>query len=350
MAKVVHGGVTDSEIAAARARGLDPVDLSASLNPYGPHPSVVKAAQEATFARYPEADAHTLRACYAASAGVEPACVLAGNGSTELFYLITRAAAATGSTALILGPTFGEYRAAVEAAGMEHVEWRATPPRFAPLLDEWSECIARSKPRLVFFCNPNNPTGAILARDQVERLHTQVRDHGGTLVVDEAYMDFAWPEEQGMQQPRPGLAVVRSLTKLHAIPGLRLGFLLAEPDFIAEAERHQPSWSVSAPATAAGMQALRQASFALESRQRVAESRDRLKRTLTAAGLAMGPSMANFLLIEAGNGARARAALLERSWVVRDCASFGLPGHIRVSIPRDDLADRLEQDLVECLR
>jgi L-threonine-O-3-phosphate decarboxylase len=349
MANVVHGGVTEAELADARMRGRELVDLSASLNPYGPHPRVVEAARAATLARYPEADSHTLRACYAAAAGVEPGNVLAGNGSTELLYLLARAVAAPGTSALIFGPTFGEYRAAAGPAGMQTIELRADPPGFVLDLGRCFECIASAEPRLVFLCNPNNPTGTILQRDQLGQMLQVVRQHGGTLVVDEAYMDFAWPANESVL-PAPGLAVVRSLTKIHAIPGLRLGFLLAEPDMIAAVERQQPSWNVSAPAAAAGMEAIRQSAFASESRERVATTRDRLKAALGASGLVLGPSLANFLLIEAGDAARARAALLERGWVVRDCTSFGLPGHIRASIPRDELADRLANDLVECLR
>lgn len=348
MAKVVHGGVTDEELKRARARGCELVDLSASLNPYGPHPDVLNAARAAIVHRYPEADAHTLRSWYAEAAGLEPAKVLAGNGSTELLYLVARALAVSQATALIVGPTFGEYRAASEAAGLKVVEWRSQPPSFAVDMEDLLACVSRSKPRVVFLCNPNNPTGAVLTREAVEQTRAIIRGQGGTLIVDEAYMDFAWPADEATH-PRPGLAVVRSLTKLHSIPGLRLGFLLADPDLIGAVEWQQPSWSVSAPAAAAGLEALRQSQFARESRERVATTRDRLKAKLTAAGLTLGPSAANFLLIDAGDAVRVPAALLECGWVVRDCTSFGLPGHVRVATPRDEQADRLADDLVECL-
>ena len=349
MAQVVHGGVTDEELEQAHARNCELVDLSASLNPYGPHPEVVAAASAANVHRYPEADAHTLRRRYAEAAGLEPAQVLAGNGSTELLYLVARALAVPDATALVVGPAFGEYLAASEAAGLNVIESRSKAPSFAVDLEDLVACVGNSKPRLVFLCNPNNPTGTLLGREEVSRVHEAVGGQGGILVVDEAYMDFAWPADEATR-PQPGLAIVRSLTKLHSIPGLRLGFLLADTDLIEAAERQQPSWSVSAPATAAGLEALRQGEFARKSRERVAGTRDRLKARLIAAGLTLGPSAANFLLIHARDAVRARAALLERGWVVRDCTSFGLPGHIRVAIPRDEHADRLAEDLVECLR
>jgi len=306
----------------------------------------VAAARSAVLERYPEPDAAMLRNRYAEAAALDPRQVLAGNGSTEMLYLICRAFAGQSGTALIVGPTFGEYRAAAEAAGMTVREVRAGPPEFA--LPEVALCkaIQELRPRLVFLCNPNNPTGLLAPRTVLSRIHCVVVDAGGFLVLDEAYMDFAWPRDERMQ-PAPGLAVVRSLTKLHAVPGLRLGFLAAEPAVIAAVERLQPCWSVSAPAVAAGLQALKEQAFADESRQRVAATRARIQDALSAAGIPTGPSSANFVLVRAGDAPRVRQALLRRGWVVRDCSSFGLPAYVRVAIPHSDGAERLIDDLVE---
>jgi len=131
MARVVHGGVTVAELREAEAQGIALIDLSASLNPYGPHERVVAAARTAVLERYPEPDAATLRNRYAEAVALDPRQVLAGNGSTEVLYLLCRAFAWHSSTALILGPSFGEYRAATEAAGMTVAEVWAEPPEFA---------------------------------------------------------------------------------------------------------------------------------------------------------------------------------------------------------------------------
>ncbi|MBA4179637.1 MAG: aminotransferase class I/II [Anaerolinea sp.] len=348
MARVIHGGVTVAELREAEAQGIALIDLSASLNPYGPHERVVAAARTAVLERYPEPDAATLRNRYAEAAVVDPCQVLAGNGSTEVLYLLCQAFARQSSTALIVGPTFGEYRAAAEAAGMTVAEVRAEPPEFALPEVALSEAIQELRPGLVFLCNPNNPTGLLVPRSVLYRMHQCVVDAGGVLVVDEAYMDFAWPRDERMQ-PAPGLALVRSLTKLHAVPGLRLGFLAAEPGIIAAVERLQPCWSVSAPAAAAGLQALNERAFADESRELVAATRAHVQRALSVAGIPTGPSSANFVLLRAGDAPRVRKALLQRGWVVRDCSSFGLPTHIRVAIPRAGQADRLLGDLLECV-
>jgi histidinol-phosphate/aromatic aminotransferase/cobyric acid decarboxylase-like protein len=135
--------------------------------------------------------------------------------------------------------------------------------------------------------------------------------------------------------------ILRSLTKLHAIPGLRLGFLLGETEAIHGVAALQPPWAVSAPAVAAGIRALEEAGFALRSRERVAETRRRLVAVLWRAGFAIPEPHANFILVDVGDGAGFRRGLMERGFVVRDCASFGLPGYVRVAIPHERDRTRL---------
>jgi histidinol-phosphate aminotransferase len=333
--RVVHGGVTPEELAAAVAGGRRLVDLSASLNPYGPHPSVVAAARAAAFERYPEPDAGRLRRAWAAKFGVASAQVLAGNGTSELIYLLCRAFG-QGGRCLVFGPTFGEYAAAANAAGMRVFE--APHPGGRAGAAEPGRVVGEVGPRLVFLCNPNNPTGQLCTRVEVEQLRRAAVASGGRLVVDEAYMPFAWPEAEGAT-PGRGLLVLRSLTKLHAVPGLRLGFLLGEPGDIAAVEEHQAPWSVSAPAAAAGMAALELDDFCGESARRVAATRARLFDALEAAGFDVQPSLANFLLVTVGDARRFRAGMLERGYVVRDCGSFGMPDRVRIAIPHEAEAD-----------
>ena len=343
MSGVVHGGVTEGELAAARARGVELVDLSASVNPYGPHPEVIAAAQAAVMNRYPEPDGRTLRAAYAELAGVEPAQVLAGNGSTELLYLLARS---YNGPAFIVGPTFGEYRAACEAVGHE-VSELSPGPSLRHDVTSVEQAIAAPRPGLVFVCNPNNPTGQLWSAAEVQRIAEATRSVGGTLLVDEAYMDFAGTECQH-SRPGGGVLVLRSLTKLHAIPGLRLGFLLGDSDAIARVARQQPSWSVNAAAAAAGLAALRLTEWEDDCRARVVATREQLISALRDAGLPFLASRANFVLLEAGGATAFRARMIEFGWVLRDCTSFGLPRHVRIAIPRDDQVAALVGALKEC--
>jgi histidinol-phosphate/aromatic aminotransferase/cobyric acid decarboxylase-like protein len=135
---------------------------------------------------------------------------------------------------------------------------------------------------------------------------------------------------------------------LHAIPGLRLGFLLAEPEVIDAVERLQPPWPVNAAALAAGLEALRQPEFAETSRAGVAAARDDLICGLRQSGFNVAPSAANFVLVEVGDAPGFRRAMLEHGYVVRDCTSFGLPSCVRVAIPREGVVWPLAAAMESC--
>lgn len=332
MTGVVHGGLRDHERAAMVAAGITPIDLSASLNPYGPHPAVLAAARAAEVDRYPDPRALPLREAYAGRYALSPAEVLAGNGSSELIFLAMAALAAPGAAVLIAGPTFGEYAPAVAAAGATPIEVRAEPPAFDPPLAELLTAITARRPAATIVCNPNNPTGRAIPREGIDALTLAMAEAGGTLVVDEAYVDFA--ADGTSVPPSPHRLILRTLTKLHAIPGLRVGTALGPADVIAAMEHRQPPWPVSAPAIAASLQALREHAFAAESIAAIRAARTTLAAGLCALEVPVPVSDANFVLAPVGNGAAFRARLLGSGFVVRDCASFGLPGCVRVAIPR----------------
>jgi histidinol-phosphate/aromatic aminotransferase/cobyric acid decarboxylase-like protein len=320
---VVHGGLDEAEL---RALGIDPadvLDLSANLHPAGPSPAVLRAAREARLDRYAPAEAPVLRAALTAHERVPETWVLPTPGATAAIHLLARALLAPGDRAAVFGPTFGEYEPAAVAAGAVPERVSSTPPDFRP------------PPALAavgFLANPNNPTGTHLAPDEVEAL---VRALGGTLVVDAAYEAFVEGGWDAVDLVRAGLdvAVVRSMTKLHAIPGIRLGYVVASPEVIARAAALQHSWSLDAVAQAAGPVALAEHAGRVALLDEAWRTRDRLRRALESAGYTLGPSRANFLLIDVGDAPAARDVLLRRGILVRDCTSFGLPEWIRVAVP-----------------
>ena len=332
---VFHGSVSEQERAALAARGIVVTDLSASLNPYGPLDVVVQAAAQAVVARYPEADAWAVRAAYAERSGLPVAFVLTGNGSSELIYLALRAFSGPDASCLVIGPTFGEYAAAARAAGARVVEWRVPDALLAPSVDALRTAIENVRPAVVCVCNPNNPTGLLFTRAEVELLTAAARAAGALLLLDEAYGEFTWPADERVL-PAPGRLVLRTLTTLHTVPGLRIGFLLGEGGDIARVAALQPPWAVSAPACAAALAALREEAWEDECRQRIAATREALIADLHAAGVRLGPSRANALLLYVGDGAAFRARLLEAGFAVRDCASFGLPEYVRIAVPREE--------------
>ena len=323
---VVHGGIDEAEL---RALGVDPagvLDLSANLHPAGPSPAVLEAARSARFDRYAPPDAGPLRAAIAAHEGVPEEWILPTPGATAAIHLVARSLLGRGERAAVIGPTFGEYEAAARAAGADLVHATAEPPAFDP-----PEVLPDA--HLAFVANPNNPTGASLSREALDRWLAP----GRTLVVDAAYEAFVAGAWDAVDLVRDGadVIVIRSMTKLHAIPGIRLGYVVAAPEVIVSLAALQPSWSLDAVAQAAGPVALAEHHARVALLEEMWGTRARMLAALAGAGACLGPSMANFLLVEVpdGDGRAARLALLREGIQVRDCASFGLPSWVRVAVP-----------------
>jgi threonine-phosphate decarboxylase len=318
----------------ARSLGVsegDLLDFSQNVNPLGAPAQALEAARRALekeSGRYPDLGYLRLRAALATYLDVPPENLVPTNGGAEALFLAARVAGASGG-ALILEPTFSEYASAARAAGLDPVRRAARRPEDGFRLDAGAlddlEGVS-----VVFLCNPNNPTGDALARAAIFEVANRVRESGATLVVDEAFADFA-PEVGVAAEAGEGLFVVRSLTKFFAIPGLRLGCLIcSEPD---RARELQPSWPVNAVAAAAGIAAVEDRSFVDDSLTTVTRLRKELFEALEAVpGLTPYPGAANFLLVRGPSGLPERLA--KRRVLVRGCGSFpGLgPRYFRVAV------------------
>jgi histidinol-phosphate/aromatic aminotransferase/cobyric acid decarboxylase-like protein len=342
MTEVVHGGLHLDELEALGIDPLDVLDLSANLNPFGPHPHVLLTAREPDVRHYPEPHAESLRARIAQSAQLEPAQVLVTPGSTAALHLIARAFLRPGEECALWTPTFGEYAAAIHAAGGTPREYRAEPPAFAPLTE-----VAPAP--LAICCNPNNPTGTYLARAEIEALAARV---GGVFALDVAYdafVDGAWDADD-LVRSGGDVLVVHSMTKLHAVPGIRLGYVTGTAERIARLAAHQPSWSVDAMAMAAGPAMLTVDAVQRTALREVTQVRALIHQELTARRFEVTAARANFVMVRVGNAAAVRLALLRRGFAVRDCSSFGLPEWIRIAVPVETAARRLIAALVAVLR
>ncbi|MBA2443471.1 MAG: threonine-phosphate decarboxylase [Rubrobacter sp.] len=340
-----HGAHGD---AASRELGVEAgsfLDFSANINPAGPPPGALEAARQAISTeapRYPDPEYPELREALAGYLGVPEGHVLPTNGGADALFLA--AGAATGGKALVLEPTFSEYAAAAEAAGMEVVRRVAWRPGEGEFSFDRSVLGDLEGIGLVFLCNPNNPTGTALSREEVLGIAARVEEAGAVLVVDEAFADFV-PEVGVPDAAGPGLVVARSFTKFFAVPGLRLGCLVSP-----ETERfraRQPSWSVNVAAAAAGVAAVGDVEYVERSLERTARLRRELFRELPSLpGVTPFTGAANFLLLRVPPGTPERLA--RRGMLVRGCGPFaGLgPEYIRVAV-RESGENRL---LVEALR
>jgi len=333
MSAVFHGGVQAEELAGLGIDPVDVLDLSANLNPLGAHPHVLQTAREADLRRYPEPHARPLREAIAARAGLDASQVLVTPGATSAIHLAAHALLNPGDDCVLWPPTFGEYGAAIAAAGASVAAYHTRPPAFTPSLD--------IRPaRLAMLCNPNNPTGTYLTRVEVEGLIRQV---GATLLIDVAYDPFvadAWDADDLVRDGADAL-VVHSMTKLHAVPGIRLGYVTGSAPRIAQLAALQPSWSLGAQALAAGQAMLAVDRVQREAVTEVTKVRGLLVTDLAERGVDVVEGRANFLLARVGNASTFRLALLRRGFAVRDCASFGLPEWVRIAVPVEAAARRL---------
>ena len=339
----VHGGVKPEEL---RTLGLDPedvLDFSASVSPIGPPEGVWEALRKVDLGAYPDPHCLVLREELSANLSrvskVPVDNILVGNGSTEIIHLLARTFLSgkcpVGSySALQLSPTYGEYAGACRLMGVAISDFQASLyPPFRWDMDEAVSLIRKDRPRLVFVCNPNNPTGVYLDEDGVKRLAGATADGGGLLVMDEAYISFVDGPWNSLGMALDGnVVLLRSMTKDYALTSLRLGYAVASVDIIDQLVALQPDWSVNGFAQAAGMAALADASYLSRAKDAVDEAKDFLADRLDRLGLTVLPSAANFVLVDVSDGKLWRDKLMRSGIFVRDCASFGLPSYIRIGI------------------
>lgn len=344
----VHGGPVTAELAALGLAAANVIDFSVNVNPYGPAPAVAAAARGADVSRYPDPRAEAVRAALAARWRVDPDGVLFAHGAAELLWDLARHVARAGRRALVVEPAFSEFRAGLAAAGGDAVEWRPDPERGLSVdLDAVSERLARSGAAAAYLASPTSPAGAAVPAAEVARL---ARAHPDVLLVlDESFLALSDRHADADVSLPSNVARVRSLTKEHAIPGLRVGYLLADPGLVAALDAARPTWSTSAPAQAAALAALGEERFVAASRARLATDREALRRGLARLGLEAASSVAPYLVFRSGDAAALRRRLLARRVLVRDCASFGLPGLVRVAArpaqDREVLLASLEKEL-----
>lgn len=261
---------------------------------------------------YPEPDAGSFRRVAAAYHGVDTANILAGNGATELFYLVAHAFA--GGRTLLPVPSFTEYEDACTLYRHELA--------FLPAADA---CRIPAGASLMFICNPNNPDGRIWSEEEIRTILSAYPEM--VLVVDESFIWFA-PEAHTaipLLREYPNLLVIRSMTKCYAIPGLRLGYLLGNPCLVGRIAAFAQPWSVNVLAIEAGKYLLQNGEAGLPDARRLLERQRQFSARLAEIpGFRPRPSHTSFFLTETDydSGALKRWLLAEHGILVRDASNF----------------------------
>lgn len=337
-----HGGTVCSTARKLGCNMEDLLDFSASINPLGISLQVREALLCAfdQIPHYPDPDATMLVDALAAYHRVQPDMVVPANGSTSLIHLLP--AIIKGKKAMIISPAFNEYELGLQKQGWQTVRHILSYDTGFDLdLQRLESDLLRESPDLLFFCNPSNPAGVLYSPETVQQILSLCLKLNIMLVLDEAFMDFCGEEysaKQAVVASEKGI-VLRSMTKFHALAGLRLGCALAAPEIALQLRTARPPWEVNCMAQAAGVAALQDDDFAAATRRMIVE-----ERTLLAKGLAdlsnvnQYPSHVNYLLFSLSGGKTAAAVkeylLVRHRIMVRDCSGFaGLDNSfIRVAV------------------
>lgn len=344
----VHGGLDHAELCRLGLHPAEVVDFSSNINAYGPSPAVRDAIARTPLDRYPDDEALALRTALAEHLGASPQCILVGNGSSELIWLAALAFLRPLDRVLVLGPTFAEYE---RMAAIMGARVKMTPAKeendFFLSLTEIQAALDLWQPRLVVLCNPNNPTGRV---QDIRVMAEIINNHLHTIfIVDESYIAFDPSLNSAADAEQDNVLVLRSMTKAHALAGLRLGYAVGAKGLIAALGRVRFPWSVNALAQAAALAALRDQEHLRRSLELLAAAKGKLMAALTELGMQVLPSAAPFFLVRVSNGAAVRRALLHKGILVRDCASFGLPEFIRICTRRPEENARLVAALREVI-
>lgn len=309
--------------------------------------AITAALAGLAFERYPDVRAERLRAQLAARTGTDARELVVGSGSDEVIAMLLSALSRprpgkTAAWALTVTPTFVMYRHTARVHGLD--------VREVPLDDAWDldvpgllAAIDETRPNVVFIASPNNPTGNAMTEARLVRVIEAASD--AVVVIDEAYVDYADGSLRGLRARYPQLAVLRTLSKI-GLAALRVGWVEADAELVAELEKVRQPYNVSATSQAAAAAVLEHAWHEVERDVALVKAeRERVARAIGAmGGFAVTPSRANFLWVHSERPAKglwealAREGILVRSF---DAAGGRLASQLRITVGTPDENDRL---------
>jgi histidinol-phosphate aminotransferase len=345
--------VPGSSAAEMRARyGIDDLArLNWNEGLFGPLPGVLEAAAArlGDAWMYPEAAYDELIRAIAGWLGVPAAHVLPGHGIQALVMTIVSAFVSPGDRVVIPRPTYGLYAPACQSAGAE--VRRVDSPGLHFDLERIADAAHETGAKLVWICDPNNPTGARLdAADWSAFL--DALPPGCVAVADEAYVDYIDP---GERTPRLAdvaagrrVIVLRTFSKVFALAGLRLGYAVVDPELATYLHSVQEPFNVNIAALAAGLAALEHPELVAVRRAETVAARELLVERLRSGGLEPVPSAANFVLVPlpAPDDLAVTDRVARRGLLFRPGTEFGLPGHVRITVAPAPLMDRAADELL----
>lgn len=331
----------------------DVIKLASNENPLGPSPDAVRAIQEAAerVYLYPDGNCYYLKNALAEKHGVSPENIIVGNGTDEIIKMLAEAYLNPGDEIVVADPTFSEYEfaALVMAGRAVKVPCRS----FRHDLKAMAAAIT-PKTRLVFICNPNNPTGTIVGQMMLDNFLKEIPP-SVLVVLDEAYADYVTAEHYPdslayVRYGRPNIIVLRTFSKIYGLAGLRVGYGVAVPEIIKNLNRVREPFNVNLVAQAAAIAALKDEAHYRKSREVNIEGKQYLYEQFTAMGLAYVPTETNFIFVDVNRDSRdVFQEMLKQGVIVRTGDIFGYDTYLRVTIGTPRQNERFIKALREVL-
>jgi len=309
--------------------------LASNENPLGPSPRALEAVAKAAsrVSVYPDGSAAELRQALSRHLGVAVEQILVGNGSDEVLTLVTGAYFKPGDEGIGADITFSQYQFAVRLFGGT---WKVVPLRGGAFDLEAMAAAIGPRTKMVFVCNPNNPTGTMVSHDELVHFLEHVPPNV-LAVIDEAYVHYVrradFPDTLSLLNRFPNLLISQTFSKVYGLAALRIGYALAQPEVIRHLSVVRQPFNVGTLSQAAAAAALDDQDFVSRSQSVNAEGVVFWERALDELKLIYYPTQANFIAISVRRDSKAVfEAMASAGVTIRPLASFGLPTWIRITI------------------
>jgi histidinol-phosphate aminotransferase len=319
----------------AREVGVDPtaiIKLASNENPLGPSPKAVQAMRTAleNAHLYPDGSGFYLCKAIASKLGLNSENVILGNGSNEVIEFLGHAFLNPGDDVITCQYAFIVYKLLATAFSVRTIE--TASPDYQQNLDAALEAIT-PKTRLIFIPNPNNPTGTLVSQGAIERFMSRIPD-SIIVVFDEAYFEFLDdpPDTLRYVRERRNVVVLRTFSKVHGLAGLRIGYGIARRDLIEILHKTRQPFNVNSIAQAGAIAALDDEAYLRETKRIVDQGLAFLQQQFAEMRIPFVPAVANFVMVNVGDGCAVFEKLLQRKIIVRPLKGYGLPEWVRISV------------------
>ncbi|WMJ22050.1 histidinol-phosphate transaminase [Paludicola sp. MB14-C6] len=327
------------------------VDFSANINPLGMPDNVKNAIIENidAYECYPDPFCRELRDAIAKVENTKPQNISCGNGAADIIYKL--AWGLKPQKALLLAPTFSEYEQALNTVSCKVEYYNLKQENEFQLDEDILDCITDDID-IMFVCNPNNPTGIVTPKPLMKKILDQCKCCGAILIVDECFMDFVMDEEQysisSMIESYDNLVIMKAFTKIYAMAGIRLGYMLcSNQNIIYSVNNASQSWSVSTVASKCGIAALNNSDYVNKTKQMIKQNREYLIIELNSLGFRTFDSSTNYILFYTDN-VTIQTELEQYGVLIRNCDNYHnlKSGFYRIAVK----SQKDNQYLIECIR